>query len=61
MSFKENFYQKLSFTDSFSGLTARKQNALENSSLMKYFLPWMKNVFLSYIVIKHPGQILRLT
>ena len=31
MSFKENSYQKLSFADSFSGLTAREQKALENS------------------------------
>lgn len=31
MSFKENAYQQMSFTDSFSGLTAREQNALEKS------------------------------
>ncbi len=31
MSFKENSYQQLSFTDSFSGLTAREQKALEKS------------------------------
>lgn len=31
MSFKENTYQQMSFTDSFSGLTAREQKALENS------------------------------
>lgn len=29
MSFKENICQQLSFTDSFSGLTSRKQKALE--------------------------------
>ncbi len=31
MSFKENTYQQMSFTDSFSGLTAREQKALEKS------------------------------
>lgn len=31
MSFKENVYQQMSFTDSFSGLTAREQKALEKS------------------------------
>lgn len=31
MSFKENSYQQLSIGDSFSGLTAREQKALENS------------------------------
>lgn len=31
MSFKENAYQQLSITDSFSGLTAREQKALDNS------------------------------
>ena len=31
MSFKENSCQQLSITDSFSGLTAREQKALENS------------------------------
>ena len=31
MSFKENAYQQMSFTDSFSGLTAREQKAQEKS------------------------------
>lgn len=31
MSFKENVYQQLSITDSFSGLTAREQKVLEKS------------------------------
>lgn len=31
MSFKENAYRQLSITDSFSGLTAREQKALEKS------------------------------
>ena len=31
MSFKENAYQQISFTDSFSGLTAREQKAVEKS------------------------------
>lgn len=31
MSFKENTYQQMSFTDSFSGLTTREQKALEKS------------------------------
>ena len=31
MSFKENAYQQMSFTDSFSGLTVREQKALEKS------------------------------
>lgn len=31
MSFKENACQQMSFTDSFSGLTAREQKVLENS------------------------------
>ena len=31
MSFKENTYQKMSFQDSFTGLTVREQKALENS------------------------------
>lgn len=65
MSFKENTYQQMSFTDSFSGLTAREQKALEKSwqkSLpMKYFLPLMKSVFLSYTAIRHPDRILRST
>lgn len=29
MSFKENAYQQISIADSFSGLTAREQKALE--------------------------------
>lgn len=28
MSFKENTYQQMSFTDSFSGLTAREQKSI---------------------------------
>ena len=63
MSFKENSYQQISFTDSFSGLTAREQKALENPGqkflLMKYSQPLMKSVFLSYTVIRHPDRILR--
>lgn len=31
MPFKENTYQRMLFTDSFSGLTAREQKALEKS------------------------------
>jgi len=31
MAFKENTYQQILFTDSFSGLTAREQKALEKS------------------------------
>lgn len=31
MSFKENAYQQISIADSFSGLTAREQKALEKS------------------------------
>ena len=31
MSFKENAYQQISFTDSLSGVTAREQKALEKS------------------------------
>ena len=31
MSFKENAYQQMSLTDSFSRLTAREQKALEKS------------------------------
>ena len=31
MSFKENAYQQMSFTDSFSGLTVREQKAQEKS------------------------------
>lgn len=31
MAFKENAYQQLSITDSFTGLTAREQRALEKS------------------------------
>ena len=64
MSFKENAYQQMSFTDSCSGLTAREQKALEKSwakVFAKYFLPLMKSVFLSYTVIRHPDRILRLT
>ncbi|MFQ7356425.1 MAG: transposase [Coprococcus phoceensis] len=56
MSFKENAYQQMSFTDSFSGLTAREQKHWKNpgqkSLPIKYFLPLMKSVFLSYTVIK---------
>ena len=61
MSFKENAYQQMSFTDSFSELTAREQNPGQKSLPMKYFLPLMKSVFLSYTVIRHPDRILRLT
>ena len=43
MSFKENTYQQMSFTDSFSGLTAREQKALEKS--------WAK-VFADEILLK---------
>lgn len=42
MSFKENAYQQMSFTDSFSGLTAREQKAQEKS--------WGK------ILGKNPGE-----
>lgn len=63
MSFKENAYQQMSFTDSFSGLTAREQKAQEKSwekSLpIKYFLLLMKSAFLYYTVIRHPDRILR--
>lgn len=31
MSFKENAYQQMAFTDSFSGLTVREQKAQEKS------------------------------
>ena len=31
MSFKENSCQKISFSDSFTGLTVREQKVLENS------------------------------
>lgn len=34
MPFKENTYQQMSFTDSFSGLTAREQRALENGFMV---------------------------
>ena len=56
MSFKENAYQQMSFTDSCSGLTAREQKALEKS--------WAKvfaDEIFSYTVIRHPDRILRLT
>ena len=72
MSFKENAYQQMSFTDSFSGLPAREQKAQEKSwgkilgknpgqkSLpIKYFLLLMKSAFLYYTVIRHPDRILR--
>ena len=63
MSFKENAYQQMSFTDSFFGLTAREKKHWKNpgqkSLPMKYSLPLMKSVFLSYTVIRHPDQILR--
>lgn len=42
MAFKENAYQQMSFTDSFSGLTVREQKAQEKS--------WGK------ILRKNPGQ-----
>ena len=65
MSFKENTYQQMSFTDSFSGLTAREQKALEKSWAKVFadeiFLPLMKSVFLSYTAIRHPDRILRST
>ena len=60
MSFKENSYQQMSFTDSFFGLTAREQKALEKSLPMKYFLLLMKSVFPFYTVIRHSDRILRL-
>lgn len=36
MSFKENAYQQMSFTDSFFGLTAREQKALEKRFSVLY-------------------------
>ena len=74
MSFKENSYQQISFTDSFSGLTAREQKALEKSwakvfadeifpaideKRFSVLLPLMKSAFLSYTVIRHPDRIPR--
>ena len=65
MSFKENAYQQMSFTDSFSGLTAREQKALEKSWAKIFadeiFPAIDEKRFLSYIVIRHPDRILRLT
>ncbi len=65
MSFKENAYQQISFTDSFSGLTAREQKALEGPgqkfSPIKYSLPLMKSVFPFYTAIRYPDRIPRST
>ena len=36
MSFKENTYQQMSFTDSFSELTAREQKALEKCWIFEF-------------------------
>lgn len=56
MSFKENAYLQMSFTDSFSGLTAREQKPLEKSWAkvlpMKYSLPLMKSLFPFYTAIR---------
>ena len=43
MSFKENSYQQMSFTDIFSRLTAREQKTLENS-LSKAFADATKSL-----------------
>lgn len=42
MSFKENAYQQISITDSFSGLTAREKKALEKLwALTGGFVVWI--------------------
>lgn len=65
MSFKENTYQQMSFTDSFSGLTAREQKALEKSWAKVFadeiFPAIDEKRFLSYTAIRHPDRILRST
>lgn len=56
MSFKENVYQQLSITDSFSGLTAREQKALKNhgqrSLRMSFSRQLMKKICRS---LQRPG------
>jgi len=63
MSFKENAYQQISFTDSFSGLTAREQKALEKSWAKVFadeiFPAIDEKRFLFYTAIRHPDRILR--
>lgn len=63
MSFKENSYQQISITDSFSGLTAREQKALEKSWAKIFadeiFPTIDEKRFLFYTVIRHPDQIPR--
>ena len=65
MSFKENACQQISFTDSFSGLTAREQKALENSWAKVFadeiFPAIDEKRFLSCTVTKHPDRIPRST
>lgn len=66
MSFKENTYQQMSFTDSFSGLTAREQKALEKSWAKVFadeIFPAIdeKQFFWLIQQIRHPDRILRST
>ena len=65
MSFKENTYQQMSFTDSFSGLTAREQKALEKSWAKVFadeiFPAIDEKRFSAYTAIRHPDRILRST
>ena len=63
MSFKENAYQQLSITDSFTGLTAREQRALEKS-WAKIFADELfpaidEKRFSVYTASRHPDQIHR--
>ena len=60
MSFKENAYQQISFTDSFSGLTAREQKALEKSWAKVFadeIFPAIDEKRFSYTAIRHPDRI----
>lgn len=65
MSFKENVYQQLSITDSFSGLTAREQKALEKSWAKVFadeLFPAIDEKDLPFFTVtRHPDRIHRST
>ena len=60
MSFKENTYQQLSLTDSFSGNKKHWKNPGQRFLPMKYFPLLMKIGSLYCIAIRHQDQIHRL-
>jgi hypothetical protein len=48
MSFRENKYQQVTFTDSFTGLTDREQKALEKSWAKVFADEMVENLMLDF-------------